>query len=138
MHKFKIEATKFTVVGAANFALTLAVFTIMLKVLGINYLLSLAVAWLIGMLFSYALNFSWVFKPEQKIQFKSRFLKYFLAGVVSLLLNMFILKLIVEWAGFDPFWVQMSLIPVIVIFNFSTAKYWSLRPVSDVKKRFSL
>ena len=83
MHKFKIEATKFTIVGAVNFALTFNVFTVMLKVLGVNYLLSLVAAWVVGMLFSYALNFIWVFKPEQKIQFKARFFRFFLASVLS-------------------------------------------------------
>ena len=80
MHKFKIEATKFTLVGAANFALTFIVFTAMLKVLAVNYLLSLVAAWVVGMLFSYMLNFAWVFKPEQKIQFRARFVRFFLAS----------------------------------------------------------
>lgn len=127
MHKFKIEATKFTLVGAANFALTFIVFAAMLKVLGVNYLLSLVAAWVVGMLFSYVLNFSWVFKPEQKIQFKARFVRFFLASVLSIALNMLALSYIVERTDFDPFYVQTALIPFIVIFNFSTAKYWSLR-----------
>jgi len=76
------------------------------------------------------LNFSWVFKPEQKIQFKARFLRYFLASVVSIVLNMLILSLIVEHTDSDPFYAQMALIPLIVLFNFSTAKYWALRPSS--------
>ncbi len=127
MHKLKIEATKFTIVGAANFILTFIVFTIMLKVLDVNYLLSLVAAWVIGMLFSYVLNFSWVFKPEQKIQFRDRFFRFFLASVLSIALNMLALSYIVEHTGFDPFYVQMVLIPLIVIFNFSTAKFWSLK-----------
>lgn len=128
MHKFKIEATKFTLVGAANFVLTFIVFTAMLKVLGVNYLLSLVAAWVVGMLFSYVLNFAWVFKPEQKIQFRARFLRFFLASVLSIALNMLILSYIVEHTDFDPFYVQLALIPFIVVFNFATAKYWSLRP----------
>jgi len=43
-------------------------------------------------------------------------------------LNMLVLSLIVEHSNFDPFFVQMGLIPLIVLFNFSTAKFWSLRP----------
>jgi putative flippase GtrA len=82
------------------------------------------------MLFSYVLNFSWVFKPEQKIQFKARFLRFFLASAFSIALNMLVLSYIVDRTNFDPFYVQMVLIPWIVIFNFSTAKYWSLRPSS--------
>lgn len=127
MHKFKMEATKFTIVGAANFILTFIVFTAMLKVFGVNYLLSLVVAWVVGMLFSYVLNFTWVFKPQQKIQFKARFFRFFLASALSIALNMLALSYIVERTGFDPFYVQLALIPFIVIFNFSTAKFWSLR-----------
>jgi len=138
MHKFKIEATKFTFVGAANFALTFIVFTLMLKVLAINYLLSLAAAWIVGMVFSYVLNFLWVFKPEQKIQFKARFVRFFLASLLSIVLNMLALRYIVERSGFDPFYVQMALIPFIVIFNFSTAKFWSLRCSPDGKCREDL
>jgi putative flippase GtrA len=127
MHKFKIEATKFTIVGAANFILTFTVFTMMLKVFGVNYLLSLVAAWVVGMLFSYVLNFLWVFKPEQKIQFRDRFFRFFLASILSIALNMLTLSYIVEHSGFDPFYVQMVLIPLIVIFNFATAKFWSLK-----------
>lgn len=135
MYNLKVEATKFTFVGAANFALTFIVFTAMLKILGINYLLSLLAAWVVGMLFSYVLNFAWVFKPEQQIQFRTRFIKFFVASVLAIALNMLTLSYIVERTDYDPFYVQMALIPFIVIFNFSTAKYWSLRPFSDGKRR---
>ena len=127
MHKFKIEVTKFTLVGAANFVLTFVVFTVMLKALSVNYLLSLVAAWVVGMFSSYVLNFAWVFKPEQKIQFRARFVRFFLASVLSIALNMLALSYIVGRADFDPFYVQMALIPFVVIFNFSTAKFWSLK-----------
>lgn len=127
MHKLKIEATKFTIVGAANFILTFVIFTAMLKVLTINYLVSLATASIVGMIFSYVMNFAYVFKPEQKIQFKERFVKFFLASLLSIVLNMLILRYIIEHSSFDPFDVQMALIPFIVIFNFATAKFWSLK-----------
>lgn len=131
MHKFKLEAKKFTIVGTANFFLTFVVFTAMLKVFRVNYLLSLVAAWVVGMIFSYVLNFSWVFQPEQKIQFKARFVRFFLASLLSIGLNMLALSYIVERTGFEPFYVQMALIPCIVIFNFSAAKFWSLRPSKD-------
>jgi putative flippase GtrA len=127
MHKLKIEVTKFTIVGASNFILTFIVFTLMLKAFSINYMLSLSAAWFVGMLFSYVLNFAWVFKPEQKIQFKVRFFRFFFASACSIGLNMLVLIYIVESSDFDPFYVQMMLMPLIVVFNYSTAKYWSLR-----------
>lgn len=127
MHGLKVEVTRFTLVGAVNFVLTFIVFTVMLKVMAMDYLLSLIAAWLAGLFFSYVLNFSWVFMPEETIQFKSRLMKYFLASAVSIVGNVLVLRGIVENTGSDPFYVQLVLIPVIVLFNYLTAKYWSLR-----------
>ena len=77
MNKLKTEAKKFTLVGALNFVLTFIIFTTMLKIIEANYLISLGTSWFFGTLFSYALNFSWVFKQENKIQFDARFVKFF-------------------------------------------------------------
>lgn len=124
---FRAEATKFTIVGGANFILTFVVFFVLFKMLHLNYLIALSASWAVGMLFSYALNFTWVFKPEEKLRFKSHLPKYFFANLVSLLLNLLTLRWLVSLSGYDPFWVQCALIPLIVVFNFSTAKFWSLR-----------
>ena len=122
-----IEAFRFLIVGGANFVLTFVVFYTLLRIVGTDYLVALFVSWAIGMAFSYTLNFTWVFKPEEKLQFRARLAKYFAANLVSILLNMLTLRLIVEATGYDPFWVQCALIPLIVVFNYSTAKFWSLR-----------
>ena len=129
MSKLKLEITKFTIVGAINFVLTFVMFFTLVKIIEVNYLVSLVVASAVGVVFTYIFNFVWVFKPEQKLLFRERFIKYFLASLLSIALNVLILKYIVERTGFDPFYVQIALIPLIVIFNFSSAKYWSLRPV---------
>ncbi len=125
--KFRLEAIRFLLVGGVNFVLTFVVFFALFKILHINYLVALSGSWATGMLFSYALNFTWVFRPEERLQFRARLAKYFLANLVSLLLNLLILRWLVGMTGYDPFWVQCALIPLIVVFNFSTAKFWSLR-----------
>lgn len=122
-----IEAFRFLIVGGANFVLTFIVFYALLRIIRIDYLVALFVSWAIGMAFSYTLNFTWVFKPEEKLQFKARLAKYFTANLASIALNMLALRAIVDATGYDPFWVQCALIPLIVVFNFSTAKFWSLR-----------
>lgn len=130
MHRLKIEFSKFTVVGAVNFVLTFMMFYLLVKVIQLNYLIALMTVSLLGMIFTYSLNHAWVFKPEQKLAFRGRLFKYVAAGFLSILLNMLALSYIVERTSFDPFYLQMTLIPFIVVFNFSTAKYWSLRQVS--------
>ena len=121
------EALRFLIVGGANFLLTLIVFYSMLRLLRLHYLIALFTAWLAGTVFSYALNFTWVFKPEEKLRFRERFTKYLAASLISILLNMLTLHFLVDATGHDPFLIQCALIPPIVIFNYSTAKFWSLR-----------
>ena len=133
MHSLKIEFSKFTIVGAVNFVFTLVLYYLLVKVLRADYLIALVVVSLLGMFLTYSLNHIWVFKPEQKLAFKGRLLKYILAGFLSVSLNIVVLGYIVEHTDSDPFYVQFALIPFIVIFNFSTAKYWSLRPSIDEK-----
>lgn len=121
------EAAKFTIVGGVNFILTFTIFFLLCTIFRVNYLIALSASWAIGMLFTYVLNFTWVFKPDERLQFKARLAKYFLANLVSLLLNLLTLRWLVGLTSYDPFWVQCALIPLIVVFNFSTAKFWSLR-----------
>lgn len=135
MHKLGMEFSKFTLVGGVNFVFTLVLFYLFVEVARINYLVALAVVSLVGMILTYTLNHVWVFKPEEKLAFRSRLYKYILAGFLSIALNLAALNYIVERTGFDPFYVQLALIPLIVVFNFSTAKFWSLRPSGNGKPR---
>ena len=78
MHKIKVEATKFTLVGAANFVLTFVVFTLLLKAFSLHYLLSLFVAWVVGMIFSLHTEFSMGLQARGKNSVQGAFLKILL------------------------------------------------------------
>ncbi|MCR9089623.1 MAG: GtrA family protein [Rhodobacteraceae bacterium] len=121
------QIPRFLVVGGVNFFFTFAVFTISLKLLELPYAVALLAAWFLGNILTYVLNFLWVFKPETRLTFRARFAKYLTAGAASILLNLAGLAALVELAGADPFWAQVALMPFIVVFNFATAKWWSLR-----------
>lgn len=125
--RFTLEAMRFGIVGAVNFVLTFVVFYVLVRIVQIHHLIALTASWLVGMVFSYVLNFTWVFKPEEKLLFRARFAKFFSASLVSIALNLVTLQLIVHYTGFDPFYVQCALIPLVVVFNFATAKFWSLK-----------
>jgi putative flippase GtrA len=126
MQRFKIEFTKFTIVGIINSALTFIIFFLLLKVASVNYLVSLSITWIIGIIFSYVLNYLWVFRPDEKLEFQKRFAKYLSAYLVSFFLNFILIMAIVENWNFEPFYVQTGLLPIVVAFNFLTSKYWSL------------
>lgn len=121
------EISRFLIVGGVNFVFTFAVFTGALKGMHLGYLTSLLIAWVSGNILAYTLNFIWVFRPADRLKYGRRFVKYLTAGGFSIGLNLLALLLLVELGEFDPFWSQVGIMPAIVIFNFATAKYWSLR-----------
>ena len=122
-----IEFIKFLFVGAANFLLSMVLFLILLKVLVLDYILSFAITWLFGILLTYCINFLWVFNPSEKLEMKKRFPKYFLVYLLSFFVNIILLKYMVNTFGFDPFWIQFLIIPLIMLINFVGFKYWALK-----------
>tara|TARA_B100000768_G_C11275049_1_gene375495 strand:+ start:2259 stop:2642 length:384 start_codon:yes stop_codon:yes gene_type:complete len=119
--------SKFVIVGALNFIVTFVIFTFSLQIIGVKYIYALIVAWCIGILFTYILNFIWVFRPEKMLSFNLYFVKYIFAGGVSVMVNLIFLSALVEIGNYNPFWSQVSLLPLILIFNFSTANWWSMK-----------
>ena len=120
-----LQVLKFSALGAVNFVLTFVVFTGLLKVLSVDYLVSLFSAWFAGMVFMYVTNFVWVFQRNKTLRFDRRFLKFLATGIVSIILNMLALHLMVERCGFDAFLAQVFLMPFVVAFNFLAAKFVS-------------
>ena len=135
MSRAKLEFSKFTIVGGVNFLFTFVLFYWFVRILKLNYVVALVVVSLLGMLLTYCLNRAWVFKLEKKNDHASRLFKYVVSGLASIALNAIALRLIVEKSQFDPFYVQIGLIPFVVILNFSLAKFWSLRRNTDEYKK---
>jgi putative flippase GtrA len=130
MKKYKstgIQFSKYGVVGALNFGLSLVLYWILITVFNTNYLWAYTITWAFGMILTYSLNFTWVFKPTDKLNFKKYFLKYIVIYGSSFLLNFFALKYIVEHTSLNPIIVQFSLIPAVVVFNFLGMKFWSFK-----------
>lgn len=122
------EVGRFTAVGFLNAGLTFAVFTVLLKVLHLNYLVALWTCWFCGMVMSYCLNFIWVFDQPDRLAFDHRFAKFAVTGLLSITLNLLALRVVVGQTGGDPFWLQIALMPPVIGFNFLAAKFWSLAP----------
>ena len=124
--RLTIEIGRYTAVSAFNALLTFLVFFTFLKILHVNYLAALFASWLCGMIFSYCLNFVWVFAQPDPLAFDHRFVKFAVCGLLSISANMIALRLLVEATAYDPFWLQAALVPPVVAFNFLAAKFWSL------------
>ena len=125
---------KYGVVGGLNTVFTFALYFLLLKILGIQYLIALSAAWISGIIATYVVNFLWVFKPEEKLVFQRRLSKYFAVHSVSYLMNFGLLGVICETTGQDPFLIQIGLAPIVVVVNFCGIKYWSLKPSTKLQQ----
>jgi putative flippase GtrA len=126
MHRHT-EIFKYLIVGGLNTVFTFIIFYGSLNVFRLHYLIALTLAWALGITFTYALNFVWVFKPEKQLVFHQRFAKYFTANLFSLVVNLIALDVLVKLTEGDAFIVQLSLVVPLVIFNYIAAKFWSLK-----------
>ncbi|MBN1464514.1 GtrA family protein [candidate division KSB1 bacterium] len=118
---------KYSFVGIGNFLFTLVLYITFLYVLDFRYEFAFTLSWLLGVYFTYLINFIWVFKPEEKITFRKRLPKYFLVYISSYVLNMLLLKFLVDHFSLLPLLAQMFIIPLVVVINFIGIKYWALR-----------
>jgi putative flippase GtrA len=121
------ELFRYLITGGLNAVLTFLVFIAGLYVLHIHYLLALIAAFLAGTVFTYVLNFIWVFRPETDFTFRSRFFKYLLPNVGTFSVNLAALYVLVDFLGGDPFLCQTVLMIVVVATNFLFAKYCAFR-----------
>lgn len=119
---------RYTTVGLINSVLTLFIYVFAIKILKIEYLLSLFISWVFGVLFTYTINFVWTFRTEKKLVYRIRLLKYFLVCITSLFINLSLLKYFNENIIPDPLLSQIVLIPPIAAINFIGSRYWALKP----------
>lgn len=125
---------RFLVVGGGNFVLTFCIYAGLFNVMHLHYLLALAAAWLAGVVVSYLANIVWVFDVDPERRNRTSFAKFMLASGTSVILNAVLLTLLVEGAGQDAFIVQLCLVPLVIAFNFLSAKYWSLRAPASCRR----
>lgn len=124
---FLIQVIKYGLVGGLNFLLSLLLFLYFLDILLVRYEIAFTLTWVFGILLTYVINFLWVFKPTDKLEFKKHFPKYFAVYLSSFIVNIGLLKWIVDQYNYDPFWSQFGILPIVIFINFFGFKYWGLK-----------
>ena len=122
-----IQFIKYAFVGGINFFFGIASYYIFLRLLHLHYLVAFSLSWLLGVILTYIIKFVWVFKSDEKLNFRSRLLKYVIVYLTSYLFNIILLRAITEYTQQDPFYIQFGVIPIIMLINFLGMKFWSLK-----------
>lgn len=121
MRIFK-QLLKFGVVGGIAFIIDYSVLFICTEFLGIYYLVSSLISFLISTIFNYIASIRWVFDVNQEKSKQKNFVLFLVFSVIGLGLNQ-----IIMWFGVDILHVYYMLVKIgataiVMVFNFITRK----------------
>jgi putative flippase GtrA len=116
---------KFCTVGAAGYIVNLAVYTILLKGVGLHYIPAAVGSFLVAVANNYALNRIWTFRVERG-HVGAQGWRFLVVSTVSLLANLAALHVIVT-AGVGEIAAQAIAIVLVTPLNFVGNKLWSFR-----------
>ena len=120
-----MQLAKFAAVGASGYVVNLAVFSALVVLLDVNYLIAAVCSFLVAVTNNYIWNRAWTFRSERGslVHQGARFLA---VSTVALAANLVCLRLLVA-AGLDEIPAQAIAIVLVTPWNFAANKLWSFR-----------
>lgn len=104
------QITKYTISGGTGAAVHLSVLYLLTKVVGVWYILSTSIAFIIAFFVSFTLQKYWTFKMNEFANISNQLIKYFFVGVINLFLNAGLMYVLV-----DVFHLWYMLAQIIVL-----------------------
>ncbi|SEK62027.1 GtrA family protein [Parapedobacter koreensis] len=120
---FKYQLTKFVIVGLCCAAVEFGVFSFLVHIQAIDYLIANVIAVVIAIILNYVLSRKYVFQ-KSKYSRSMEVISFVVFSLMAIALNQLILWLFVEQALITNIQLGKAMTIIIVaIFNFSTKKY---------------
>jgi putative flippase GtrA len=113
---------KFICVGAACTIINYFSFLLLLNLFYINFLLSSALGYLVGLLFGYFFNRVWTFQADEDSLMQK--IKYFLTYIFSLIIGLLVLNALVKNLDIESEIANIYVILITTILNFLGTKVW--------------
>ncbi|MFA6227937.1 MAG: GtrA family protein [Patescibacteria group bacterium] len=117
---------KFCLVGTSNFFVDLGVYWLMTRLFGLHYLIASVISFSVAVTWSFEFNRKWTFRHHNN-NLKRQYVKFFIANIVSLSLNLSLLSLLIELAHVPDLWAKTLSALIVAIFNFSLNRFWTFR-----------
>jgi putative flippase GtrA len=122
------QLAKFCAVGAAGYLVNLAVYTILLDAVGLNYISAAVGSFVVAVTNNYALNRLWTFRAQRGgVAYQG--MRFLIVSTVALLANLAVLHLLVT-LGLGEVVAQAIAIVLVTPVNFVGNKLWSFGPRS--------
>ncbi len=122
-HRFSIQTFRYAIAGGTAFAVDFSALFILTEYAGINYLISAAIAFIMGLIVNYIMSITWVFTKRIFASKRNEFMIFTLIGLVGLVLNELFMWYFTEEMYFH--YLVSKLIAVVLVFwwNFLGKKF---------------
>ena len=120
-----IQLLKFSAVGASGFILNLAVYSVLLRRVGLHYLPAAVCSFAVAVTSNYVWNRLWTFR-ETRGDLYHQGARFLVVSLIALGLNLGLLRVLVE-LGVNKIVAQAVAIALVTPFSFSVNKLWSFR-----------
>jgi putative flippase GtrA len=121
-----LQLVRFGLVGGVGFVVNVAVYTLFVHAVGVDYRLANIVAWLIAVLNNFILNRHWTFDARTG-QARSQAIRFLLVSLVAEACSLALLTVLVEGAGVAKVPAQALAVAGSMPLNFLGNKLWSFR-----------
>ncbi len=113
------QFAKYLVVGGLAFVVDFTVLFLLTDQLGLYYLVSASIAFLLGLVTNYLLCIAWIFDYRALNNQAHEFAIFSLIGIAGLLMNNLVMFLLTEFLGLHYLLSKAGAAGLILIFNFS-------------------
>jgi putative flippase GtrA len=128
-----VQFVKFGIVGISNTLITFAVYTFLLKVVGVWYLAAAAIGFVIGAVNGFLLNRRWTFREHVGDALTP--VRWMVVQGCGLGLNEGLLYLLVHDARFDKLIAQALVMGVVTVSTFAANRAWTFRVHAPAQAR---
>jgi putative flippase GtrA len=121
-----IQLAKFGIVGLSGYVVNLVVYALLLKQVGLHYLLAATGSFLVAATNNYIWNRLWTFR-HQRGHVAYQGLRFLVVALLAYGANLLLLTGLVEVVGVDKIVAQAIAIVLVTPLNFIGNKLWSFR-----------
>ena len=119
------QFVKFGIVGVANTLLTLAVYTLLLEVLGLYYVVASGIGFTVATVNSFLLNRRWTFREHEGDALTP--VRWFAVQGSGLLVDLGLVYVLVDVLRIDTLVGQAIAIAIVVVLTFFANRAWTFR-----------
>jgi putative flippase GtrA len=121
-----LQLVQFGLVGGIGFVVNLAVYTLFVHTIGVDYHVAAVVAWIVAVANNFLLNRHWTFDArEGRMHFQA--MRFVVVSAVAFGVSLVLLTVFVEAAGIAKVPAQALAVACATPLNFLGNKLWSFR-----------